>query len=72
METKKEENERMENFDRKIIQVFAEKLPEMPELSRIEELDMEALDQLQAAGNSMPSADIVRFLKKQQGTGGTL
>ena len=44
----------------------------MPELPDMEELDLETLEQLQAAGDGGMPADIVRFLKKQKGTGGTL
>lgn len=59
-------------FDQKVARVFREELPEMPELPDMEELDLETLEQLQAAGDGGMPADIVRFLKKQKGTGGTL
>lgn len=65
METN-QENEKMENFDQKVAQVFQEKLPEPPALPEIEELDQEVLDRLQAAGDSMLSAYIIRFLKKNK------
>ena len=62
----------MEVFDQKVARVFREELPEMPELRDMEELDLETLEQLQAAGDSMQVADIVRFLKEKNKTGGAL
>ena len=59
-----EEDEKLENFDRKVVQVFQEELPEMPELAEVEELELETLERLQAAGDSALATDIVRFLKK--------
>ncbi len=63
-----EENRNREQFDQKVAQVFQSDLPEMPslpedgeELLEVQELDMESLDQLQAAGEMM-SGEILRFL----------
>ena len=66
MDEMDEVREKMEFFDQKVVRIFQEKLPEMPELSEVEELDLKTLDQLQAAGNVMQAADMVRFLKKQK------
>ena len=78
MKTKKENN-KMETFDEKVAQIFQEKLPEMPRLTEetddvpeILELDREELDLLQAAGEPVPPADIIRFLNPKKKAGGIL
>lgn len=72
MDEMDEARENMEFFDQKVVRIFREELPAMPELPEMKELDMETLDQLQAAGDSICAADIVRFLKGKNKTGGAL
>ncbi len=67
---KMKRNEMVDLFDQKVAEVFQVDLPEMPHLVEepemtIQELDRESLDQLQAAGETLP-VDIIRFLKNRK------
>ena len=71
-----EENKAMNIFDKRVSEVFRGDLPEMPELpdERVEEpeileLSREDLDQLQAAGETVPP-EIIRLLKNKRRTDG--
>ena len=71
-----EENEIMDVFDKKVAEAFQEDLPERPYLDgesemEIKELDLETLNQLHAAGETL-SAEIVRFLRNRKPTGGAV